>query len=66
MSKKHTLTRQPKSRTLPTENSGLKERFKVGAVPGPHVDAVGSTNRVEIYALRQTQAGKQHVPEVLI
>ena len=66
MSKKHTLTGQPKSRTFPTENSGLEERVEGGAVTSPHVDAVRGTNRVEIYAIRQPQAGEERVPEVLI
>ena len=66
MSKKHTLTRQPKSRTLPPEDPGLEERFEAVPVSGPDVDAVNGTNRVKIYALRQPQAREQHVPQVLV
>ena len=66
MSKKHTLTRQPKSRALPPEDPRLEEPFEVGAVPGPDVDAVDGTNRVKVYALRQPQAGEERIPEVLI
>ena len=66
MSKKHTLPRQPESRTFPAENSSLEERLEVGAVTVPDVDAVGGTNRVEIYALRQTQASEERISEVLV
>ena len=66
MSKKHTLTREPESRTLPAQNSGLKERFEAGPVSGPDVDAMSGTNRVKIYALRETEAREQHVPQMLV
>ena len=66
MSKKHTLTREPKARALVPENPRLEEGFEIGAVAAPDIDTVDGTNRVEIYALRQPQPGEKGIPQVLI
>ena len=66
MSKKHTLTREPKSWALPPQDPGLKERLQAAPVASPDIDTVNRTNRVKIYAFRQSQSCEQHVAKVLV